>query len=66
MFASQGFQDTGIRTTYLNDLWAWSLTESVLLRRNYSCLDAFVDSPIHSPSFRWHKVEFSDLDRKPP
>ncbi|GAA5857490.1 hypothetical protein JCM8547_009299 [Rhodosporidiobolus lusitaniae] len=22
-----GFQDTGIRTTYLNDLWVWSLTD---------------------------------------
>lgn len=29
--SSQGFQDTGIRTTYLNDLWAWSLTECVAL-----------------------------------
>lgn len=26
---AQGFQDTGVRTTYLNDLWAWSLTECV-------------------------------------
>ncbi|KAG0658018.1 hypothetical protein C6P46_006078 [Rhodotorula mucilaginosa] len=43
IFLFGGFQDTGIRTTYLNDLWAWSLTD-----------------------FRWHKVEFSDLDRKPP
>ncbi|BGP56211.1 hypothetical protein JCM8202_002102 [Rhodotorula sphaerocarpa] len=42
IFLFGGFQDTGIRTTYLNDLWAWSLTD-----------------------FRWHKVEFSDLDRKP-
>ncbi|KWU46103.1 galactose oxidase, partial [Rhodotorula sp. JG-1b] len=43
IFLFGGFQDTGIRTTYLNDLWAWSLTD-----------------------FRWHKVEFSELDRKPP
>ncbi|BGP24519.1 Kelch repeat-containing protein 3 [Rhodotorula toruloides] len=43
IFLFGGFQDTGIRTTYLNDLWAWSLTD-----------------------FRWHKVEFSELERKPP
>ncbi|TNY22711.1 hypothetical protein DMC30DRAFT_123277 [Rhodotorula diobovata] len=27
IFLFGGFQDTGIRTTYLNDLWAWSLTD---------------------------------------
>lgn len=32
IFLFGGFQDTGIRTTYLNDLWAWSLTECVALR----------------------------------
>ncbi|GAA6002195.1 Kel3p [Rhodotorula paludigena] len=43
IFLFGGFQDTGIRTTYLNDLWAWSLTD-----------------------FKWHQVEFSQIDRKPP
>ncbi|GAA6048289.1 hypothetical protein JCM3770_006522 [Rhodotorula araucariae] len=43
IFLFGGFQDTGIRTTYLNDLWAWSLTD-----------------------YRWYKVEFSEIDRKPP
>ncbi|GAA5911012.1 hypothetical protein JCM6882_006748 [Rhodosporidiobolus microsporus] len=27
IFLFGGFQDTGIRTTYLQDLWVWSLTE---------------------------------------
>ncbi|GAA5846086.1 hypothetical protein JCM9279_004781 [Rhodotorula babjevae] len=43
IFLFGGFQDTGVRTTYLNDLWAWSLTD-----------------------YRWYKVEFSEVDRKPP
>lgn len=45
----QGFQDTGIRTTYLNDLWAWSLTESVLFSPEMLLSHALVDSPISLP-----------------
>ncbi|CEQ39052.1 SPOSA6832_00530 [Sporobolomyces salmonicolor] len=31
IFLFGGFQDTGIRTSYLNDLWCWSLTEYAVL-----------------------------------
>ncbi|TIB85921.1 galactose oxidase [Wallemia mellicola] len=37
-----GFHDTGVRTTYLDDLWIFSLDD-----------------------FKWRKIEFSPLERKP-